>query len=194
MAKIYELIIVGGGLIGLSTAYNATSFFGGHTVLNGEDVLVLEQSSFFNQLSSSAEASRQFRFQYNNDFMTNLVIDSAPEWKRLQKQTVTELISYVGSLWFGDPEIPTTEGGINAAIDTMIRMGIPYQYLTSQKIEDWYQFKNIPDNYIGFFQASGGIINLPATLRTLYNFAHNNGVHFKEHNLVTKLIQMVVMK
>ncbi|WP_350307013.1 hypothetical protein [Photorhabdus viridis] len=49
MAKIYELIIVGGGLIGLSTAYNATSFFGGHTVLNGEDVLVLEQSSFFNQ-------------------------------------------------------------------------------------------------------------------------------------------------
>ncbi|MBS9427684.1 FAD-dependent oxidoreductase [Photorhabdus akhurstii] len=187
MAKIYELIVIGGGLIGLSTAYNATSFFGGHTTLNGKDVLVLEQSSFFNQLSSSAEASRQFRFQYDDDFMTQMVIDSTPEWKRLQKQTVTELISYVGSLWFGDPTIPTTEGGINSTINTMKRMGIPYQYLTAKEIEAWYQFKNIPDNYIGFFQANGGIINLPATLRTLYNVSHNNGVHFKEYNLVTKI-------
>ncbi|WP_437271496.1 hypothetical protein [Staphylococcus aureus] len=74
----------------------------------------------------------------------------------MQKTTTTKLIEDVGSLWFGDPNLPTTEGGINPAEKTMDQMGIPYKKLTKKQIENWYQFKNLPESYVGFFQKDGG--------------------------------------
>ncbi|PHM74591.1 FAD-dependent oxidoreductase [Xenorhabdus kozodoii] len=181
MKKTYDLIIVGGGLVGLSTAYNATSYYGGYTPIKGENILVLEESTFFNQNSSTAGASRQFRLQYSENYMSKLVLESMYEWKKLQKHSLHPLISHTGCLWFGDPIIPTTEGGIIPAIDTMDKLGIPYQSLSAKEIENLYLFKNIPTNYTGFFQGDGGIINIPATLKTLYNVAYNRGVHLKEN-------------
>ncbi|WP_051709891.1 FAD-dependent oxidoreductase [Andreprevotia chitinilytica] len=183
----YDLIVVGGGLIGLSTAYNAVSPYGGHPVLDGEKVLVLEQDAFFNQRGSTAGASRQFRFQYSEEYMTQLVMAAVPEWAMLQKQTVTELIPNVGCLWFGDPDTPTTEGGIKPAMETMTRLGVPFQRLNCRELEEWYGFRNLPGNYSGFFQPGGGIINVPATLQAMFNIAHNHGVHLKAHHKVLKI-------
>ncbi|OBU86024.1 FAD-dependent oxidoreductase [Chromobacterium subtsugae] len=180
----YDLIIIGGGLIGLSTAYNAVSPYGGHPVLQGNKVLVLEQSTFFNQFCSSAGASRQFRFQYSETYMTQLVMAAVPEWELPQSQTVTQPIPCVGSLWFGDPNTPTTEGGIAPAIETMQAMGVPFQSLTRAEVEEWYGFRDLPANYSGFFQRDGGVINLPATLRAMYNLAHDQGVQLKEEQKV----------
>ena len=73
--------------------------------------------------------------------------------------TTNSLIEHVGSLWFGDPKLPTTEGGINPAEKTMDKTGVPYSNLNKTQIENWYQFKNLPDDYVGFYQKDGGAIN-----------------------------------
>ncbi|PGU19080.1 FAD-dependent oxidoreductase [Bacillus thuringiensis] len=186
MTKTYDLIIVGGGLIGLSAAYNAVSSYGGHPVIRGENVLVIEQFEFFNSRSSSGGSSRQFRYQYNEEYMAQMAIYSEYEWERLQKYSKEELISRVGSLWFGDSQL-TTEGGIQPAIDTMDKLGIPYKLLNAKAIEEFYHFKNIPSHYIGFYQPDGGTINLVAALNTLFNVIKNKGVHLKECHVVTSI-------
>ena len=187
MNDAYELIIVGGGAMGLSGAYNAVTPYGDHPVLAGNQVLLLEQFDFFNQRGSTAGASRQFRVQYTQDYLASLAVAAETDWSLLQQQTVEPLVPRSGSLWFGDPSIPTQEGGIKPAMQTMDELGIPYTALNTTEIEDRYGFRALPSDYIGFIQPAGGIINIPATLRTLFNVAHDRGVDLRARQQVLNI-------
>jgi sarcosine oxidase/L-pipecolate oxidase len=55
-AKVYDVVVVGGGAIGLAAAYEAAK--------TGASVLVLEQNNFFNQAGSSGDLARMFRTMY----------------------------------------------------------------------------------------------------------------------------------
>ncbi len=103
--------------------------------------------------------------------MSELAIESIPYWDALQAQTDETLIDKVGSLWFGSPSVNSQEGGIAAAEQVMDQLGIDYTPLNAAEIQETYQFKNLPEDYSGFFQADGGSINLEATQRALFQIA-----------------------
>lgn len=151
----YDLIVVGGGAIGLSTAWAAGQL--------GWRTLVLEKFGVLNNLGSSAGASRQFRLQYAQRYMAELSLASVSFWARLQGHTQKTLIRQNGSLWFGDPAVDSQEGGISAAERVMDTLHIPYTPLDAAQIEAQFPFKNLPADYAGFFQGSGGIIDLKST-------------------------------
>ncbi len=181
MNYTYDIIIIGGGAMGLSTAYQLSK--------TDKKVLVLEQFGFLNNKGSSAGASRQFRVQYAQKYMAQLAVDSIPYWNRLEEEAKETLIDRVGSLWFGDPNISSQEGGIGAAMRVMNELQIPYTPLNAKDIEARFPFKNIPERYNGFFQEDGGIINLEATLKALFNIADNaSNVDLREYHEVTDII------
>lgn len=181
MSATYDLIVIGGGPIGLSTAFHATQ--------RGKSVLVLEKFGFLNDSGSSAGASRQFRLQYAQDYMAKLAIASQNYWAQLQAYTQETLVQVNGSLWFGDPAISSQEGGIAAAEKTMDQLGVPYTKLNAQEIEDRFHFKNIPKDYSGFFQANGGIINLKAAERALFDgCARSPQTALHEYESVTNIV------
>jgi glycine/D-amino acid oxidase-like deaminating enzyme len=151
----FDLIVIGGGAIGLSTAWNAAR--------RGWRTLVLERYGVLNDDGSSAGASRQFRLQYAQRYMAELSLASQTFWAELQGHTQKTLIRQNGSLWFGDPSLDSQEGGIAAAEKVMDDLHIPYSKLTAAQIEARFPFKRLPQDYEGFFQASGGIIDLKAT-------------------------------
>lgn len=178
--KTYDLIIIGGGPMGLSTAFQASQ--------RGLSTLVLEQFSFLNDKGSSAGASRQFRLQYAEQYMAELALASQDYWTQLQRYTQNTLVERCGSLWFGDPKLSSQEGGIEAAEDVMDTLNIPYRKLSANEIEKEFSFKDLPENYLGFFQPDGGIINLKATEEALFNQALASGlVEFREWQTVTSL-------
>jgi glycine/D-amino acid oxidase-like deaminating enzyme len=117
--------------------------------------------------------SRQFRIQYAQKYMAEMVLDAIPYWEALQEKSDQALITKVGSLWFGSPDISSQEGGIAAAMEVMDELKVPYEKLDAERIEKEYHFKDIPKDYSGFFQKDGGIINLEATLQTLFSIADN---------------------
>jgi len=51
--SIYDVVIVGGGPVGLASAYQVAK--------EGKSVIVLEQRNFFNQAGSSGDMARMFR-------------------------------------------------------------------------------------------------------------------------------------
>ncbi len=163
----YDVIVIGGGSMGLSAAY--------HLGKRNARTLVLEQFTFFNQLGSSAGVSRQFRYPYTEKYLVKMVKESVPFWDELQSHTSQPLLDKVGTLWFGDPTVHTSEGNIGEAEKALTAENVPYTKLTAAQIEKQYLFKNLPANYTGLFQPDGASINLKATLQTLFHQNQKSG-------------------
>lgn len=155
----YDVIVIGGGPVGLSSAY--------HLSLRRVRSLVLEQFTFANQLASSAGVSRQFRIPYPERYMVQLVRQSLPFWQELQAFTDTRLLEEAGTLWFGDKSVHTSEGNIADAEEALKAEGIAYTSLDRDALERHYPFVNLPENYVGLFQSQGATINLRETIKTL---------------------------
>ncbi|UUC45855.1 FAD-dependent oxidoreductase [Flavobacterium cerinum] len=179
---VYDVIVIGGGPMGLSAAY----YLGKREA----KTLVLEQFTFANQQGSSAGVSRQFRIPYPEEYMVQMALDSIPYWDELQSHTTTELLDKVGTLWFGDPTVHSTEGNIAEAEKALDALNVPYTTLTAKEIEAQYNFKNLPETYTGLFQADGASINFKATIETLLELCQKNpAITLEEQSPVTNITQ-----
>lgn len=178
----FDVIVVGGGAIGLSTAYHLSKRKAG--------TLVLEQFNFKNQLGSSAGVSRQYRIPYPEDYMVKMALEAQPYWDELQALTPRKLLDKVGTLWFGDPSVHSTEGNIAEAEQALKALHVPYTSLTAAEIEKRYHFRNLPDTYTGLFQADGASIDFKATIETLYDACERSPhVTLKDQSPVTGIVQ-----
>jgi len=166
MSQIFDVIVIGGGPAGLAAAFQLGN--------RNASTLVLEQFSFLNQSGSSAGVSRQYRIPYPEEYMVKLAVAAQPFWDELQELSPLPLRLKVGTLWFGDPAVKSTEGNIRAAEAALVAAGVPFSTLTAADIEGQYPFTNLPDTYVGLFQPDGASINLRATQEALINLIQGN--------------------
>jgi sarcosine oxidase/L-pipecolate oxidase len=109
---IYDVIVIGGGAVGLATAYEVAKA--------GSTVILLEQNTFFNQAGSSGDLNRMFRtmwacyaglkhisslepFRYTEDYLADLAKDALDIWDELESDAGVSLRWMGGLLNFGDP-------------------------------------------------------------------------------------------
>jgi len=181
-AKVYDVVVVGGGAIGLAAAYEAAK--------TGASVLVLEQNNFFNQAGSSGDLARMFRTMYTEDFMADLAKDALNLWDDLEKDSSTSLRWMSGLLNFGDKDMgsDTPEGTLLGPIPNLKRLNMPYKELTAEQIEKTYPFKNLPSDWMGLYAPDNGVINVQLLLRTLLSLAKDYGAEAKQHTQVNKIV------
>lgn len=176
----FDVIVIGGGSMGLASAYQIGK--------RNASVLVLEKFAFLNQQGSSAGFSRQYRIPYPEDYMVKMALEAQAYWDDFQLHTKKKLMDKVGTLWFGDPNVHSTEGNIAGAEKALKKLGVKYDSLSVENIEEEFHFRNLPKNYTGLFQADGASINLAATLQTLYDINNRNpSVTLKPFSPVLKI-------
>ncbi|KAH8429055.1 uncharacterized protein LDX57_006725 [Aspergillus melleus] len=179
--RSYDIAIIGGGPIGLSTAHEAAKA--------GQSVVVLEQYYFFNQAGSSGNLPRMFRTMYTEDFMADLAHECMGLWDNLETEAGKKLRWMAGLLNFGNPDYNERgpEGTLLGPIKNLKRLGMKYTVYTKSDIEKSYPFTNLPDNYIGIYAPDNGVINIPLLLRTLHRLARQNGAHMHGNTRAEKL-------
>lgn len=173
MSVQWDVIIIGAGPIGLSTAWN---YARDHS---DQKVLVLDQYPLLTQLAGTSGEERHWRLQYSELEIFRLTLEADKLWRQLERQTDRKLIHRVGSLWFGDADVWTNEGQIRQTMISMDEMNLPYERLTMSGIEQRYGFTGLDSNYEGFLQRDGGVIDVKSTLTALYSLASDAGVTFQ---------------
>ena len=89
----FDVIIIGGGTIGLSAAYYAAA--------RGLTTLLLEQFSIGNDKASSGGASRMFRIMYAPAYMAQLAEVSLAMWKEIEVRSELEILAMQPLIFYG---------------------------------------------------------------------------------------------
>ncbi|UKZ79120.1 hypothetical protein TrVFT333_006870 [Trichoderma virens FT-333] len=160
---LFDVIVIGGGPVGLATAYEIAK--------TNSKVIVLEQNNFFNQAGSSNDLARMFRTMYTEEFMADLAVEAMGYWDDLERDAGVSLRWMSGLLNFGDEDV-----------------GKDTPEVTAEDIQRRYPFKNLPDKWIGVFAPDNGIINVPLLLRSLLTLANHYGAQARQHTEVKSIV------
>ncbi len=172
MSDRFDVIVVGGGAMGLSAAYSCAR--------TGKRVLVLEQFRFFNERGSSKGLSRFFRIVYSDALLCLLARSAYPLWQELERESGETLIAKTGVLFYGISEIFSREGNLKKCKDVMDQLGIAYEeYDAGQLKERFSTLKDVPNSASGLFQADAGFTHAERTLRALYKLAKGHGASLR---------------
>ena len=160
-----DVVIVGGGLLGLSTAW----------ALRGKrDVLVLERETIGNARAGSHGPTRIFRLGYTDPAFVEMAQRAAPCWRALEEAAGVELLHPTPQLTFGP--------GAEAVFDALTRAEAPVARITAAEIERRF----------AVFAGHGDAVLEPASAviaadRTLAALLRVSGAEYRDHTVVDRV-------
>ncbi|MDQ6693822.1 MAG: N-methyl-L-tryptophan oxidase [Chloroflexota bacterium] len=148
---IYDAVIVGAGIMGLSTA---------HSLLKRglRHVIVLEAAQVGHDRASSTDATKAIRYEYGESEIYSRMVDrSIRLWRELEVATGKELYVNCGVVTWGRADAPYARSSFN----TVSRLGIPIREVSPDELCRLYpQFSRADITYAtvsrfgGFLRAS----------------------------------------
>jgi monomeric sarcosine oxidase len=152
-----QVVIVGAGIVGLSTAYALLA-------QGVKNVTVLEQEAVDHQRASSHGISRLLRFEYGPDlFYSEMVNLSLKRWKYLERLSKRTLYTQTGLLVLGMEGDNFTQPSQHV----LRELDMPTERLTREHCKQRFpQFASHPNDIITF-NTEAGILHASTCLQTL---------------------------
>src|SRR6266487_523894 len=172
-----NIVIVGAGIVGLSTAYALLA-------QGMRNVTVLEQEVVDHARSSSHGFSRLLRFEYGSDaFYSNMVRLSLKRWKNLERVAGRTLYTPTGLLVLGNEDDTFTQSSYR-----VIRgLGLPAEQLAKEDCRLRFpQFDTRPYDAL-HYNHEAGILHASTCLQTLRDLVLDFGGEIYESCRVTRL-------
>ena len=168
----YDLIVVGGGTIGLASAFNSSQ--------RGLKTALIEQNQIYSDENSSRGFDRCFRILYSEEEKVRLAEAAMTGWYELEKMANRKILAENSLLFFGyERGYNPYENSIFKVKTRMQAMGIPYEYFDSPKaIEEAFPIfdaKKIPQDYVGLLQKNAATIDLASSFSILKNYGLKTG-------------------
>lgn len=172
-----RIVIVGAGIVGLSTAYALLE-------QGARQVIVLEQENVDHLRSTSHGVSRLLRYEYGDDtFYSALVRLSLRRWQRFQEVCHRMLYTETGVLVVGRAD----DEYVRSSYHTLRELGMPILHLTPQECCRRFPQFVFGDSDLITYSPGGGILYASACLQALKRAVLDMGGQIYEHCRVTRL-------
>ena len=164
----YDVIVVGGGVMGCATAYQLAK--------RGRRVLLLEQFALGHDRGSSHGHSRIIRLAYDAPDYVRLVQAAYPLWRALEQESGAALMLQTGGLDFARPGTRSFE----ATRATLAALGIEHELLDATAIGERFPQFQLPADALGLYQREAAILNASACVAALAAEARRHGAELRD--------------
>lgn len=170
MATETDICILGGGIMGLATAYSISR-------ASASKVLLLDRYGVGNDFCSSNDVNRVFRYSYGNDELyTRMAVESLKLWKDLEKHSEEEILLPTGLLML-QGEDRNANGFNESSYRTLSRMKLGAEQLEAEELKKRFpQFRAEK----GFFDPHGGVLLASRALSVLSSLIELGGVKVRK--------------
>jgi glycine/D-amino acid oxidase-like deaminating enzyme len=148
---VLDLVVVGGGVMGLFTAYHASAAF--------PRVAVLERSTVGNPLTASYGRTRSYRRDYLDAVYARFADEAIRLWTDFERQTATQALVRCGCMNIAQqavtPELSSTYAQLST--DVLHRLGLPVQELRSDEIRTRFPYLSAD---LAHLDPVGGLVDL----------------------------------
>ncbi len=178
MFRQQRIVIVGAGIVGLSTAYALL-------VQGIRNVIVMEQECVDHGRSSSHGFSRLLRFEYGPDaFYSNMVRLSFKRWKNLERVAGRTLYTPTGLLVLGNEGDSFTQSSYRVVRG----LGLPAEQLSKEDCGLRFPQFNRQPYEICIYNPEAGVLHASTCLLALRDLVLDLGGEIYESCRVTRLI------
>ncbi len=177
-----DLVIIGGGIMGLYIAYFASQY--------SRRVVLLEKRTIGNKYCASSGFSRSIRNDYLDPYYSRLASESQRLWEKLERESKKKFIVKCGVLNIAredvTPDLSQTYATLSAK--TLNSLGFATDiYKTKSELNQKYpQFQAD----IGCMDIDAGFLYIPEILSALKNILRKKGVTIIENCSVTKVTKI----
>lgn len=161
---VYDVIIIGAGIMGSATAFQLTEI--------GKKCLLIDKFSLGHSYGSSHGDSRIIRRSYPEKHFATLMRESYELWNQLESNYNEQFIVSTGGLDFGD----NNSSDMKKVVDTVKHLDLPHELLSSQEITQKFPAFKLPDNYYGLYQPDAGIVLASKSVKFFQNNAQKKGL------------------
>jgi monomeric sarcosine oxidase len=166
MAKVYDVIVLGLGVMGSAAAY--------HLAKDGKRVLVIEQYDLDHRNGSSYGESRIIRYAYDYPIYVEMARQAFPMWREIEKESGRQLMFTTGGLDFGASDYPS----LVATANTLERADIPFEWLSAKDTTSRFPQFKLPDTMSAIYQPDAAYLNASQCVITMAQLAKKHGASF----------------
>jgi glycine/D-amino acid oxidase-like deaminating enzyme len=169
--KTSDVLVIGGGAMGLFTAY--------HAARRGKRVVVLERGRIGDPATASYGLTRSFRSDYLDATYARLAEEARGLWDDFERQVGARLLVRCGCLNIAKRSVTPDLAGTYAQMshDVLTRLGLSAEALDAAALRDRYPDL---DADMGRLAVDGGVVDLPAVRRALTGALDASGVDVVE--------------
>jgi glycine/D-amino acid oxidase-like deaminating enzyme len=173
-----DLVVVGGGVMGLFTAYYASERF--------DRVVVLERGRVGDPTTASFGRTRSFRSDYLDPTYARLAREALRLWSEFETRTRIAALVRCGCMNIAKrsvtPDLTSTYGHLSHCV--LQELGVPSASFAGEELRARFPYLEAD---VGYLDIEGGVVNLPAVTSALRRVLAERGVRIVEA-AITRLV------
>ena len=176
MGNLYDVVVIGGGSMGIATAY--------YLAKANQKVLVVDQFTVPNIYGSHHGETRILRLGYGNGgTYVPLVKESLSLWKELEEETGRTLYNQTGAISVGYPG----SDFVKETIDSSIKYNLEYEKLDAKSLMERWPGITVPDDYVACYDPNSGFLYSEECILAYKELCEKLGVTILENQPVLDL-------
>ncbi|OWM77274.1 probable sarcosine oxidase [Punica granatum] len=169
-SRIFDLIVVGGGVMGSSTAYQSAK--------RGYRTLLLEQFDFLHHRGSSHGESRTIRATYPEHYYSKMVMEAWRLWEEAESDAGFRVYTKTSQLDVG----PADNKSLKAVASSCQKNSLPHLILNHEQLALKFSSRvSIPENWVAVSTELGGVIRPTKAVSMFQTLAFQKGALLRDN-------------